>query len=119
MYSPFSCVSHTQDELREEVKEKLKWSVNRDTPEDKLIDFLQWMEAARRDIDHQVSTCACVMKFASTCCKDRHRVLEQMWAWYTCTAKDRRLGVHIHSQGTFFSNQNNQRGRDGQPNKHV
>ncbi len=47
------CVQH---ELREEVIEKVKWNVNRDSPEDKLRDFLEWMKAVKRDTLHQVHT---------------------------------------------------------------
>ncbi len=36
------------------MKEKVKWNVNRDSPEDRLRDYLEWMEAAKRDIEHQV-----------------------------------------------------------------
>ena len=46
-----------QYELREEVIEKVKWNVNRDSPEDKLRDFLEWMKAVKRDTIHHVSSC--------------------------------------------------------------
>ena len=32
----------------------MKWNVNRDSPEDRLLDYLDWMKAAKRDIEHQV-----------------------------------------------------------------
>ena len=43
-----------QNELREEVIENVKWNVNRDSPEDKLRDFLEWMFAVKRDTIHHV-----------------------------------------------------------------
>ena len=43
-----------QHELREEVIEKVKWNINRDSPEDKLRDLLQWMKAVKRDTIHSV-----------------------------------------------------------------
>ena len=33
----------------------MKWNVNRDSPEDKLRDFLEWMKAVKRDTIHNVS----------------------------------------------------------------
>ena len=45
-----------QHELREEVVEKVKWSVNRDSPEDKLRDYLEWMKAVKRDTMYHVSS---------------------------------------------------------------
>ena len=51
------CVSLTivfQHELREEVIEKVKWNINRESPEDKLRDLLQWMKAVKRDTIHSV-----------------------------------------------------------------
>lgn len=44
-----------QDELPEEIIEKIKYRVNRDSPEDKTRDFLKWMEAAKSEIFHLVS----------------------------------------------------------------
>ena len=44
-----------QNELREEVIEKVKWQVNRDSAEDKLRDFLEWMYAVKKDTLHHVS----------------------------------------------------------------
>ena len=35
--------------------ERVKWNVNRDSPEDKLRDFLEWMKAVKRDTIHSVS----------------------------------------------------------------
>lgn len=43
-----------QNDLREEVIEKVKWQVNRDSPEDKLRDFLEWMYAVKKDTLHHV-----------------------------------------------------------------
>ena len=44
-----------QNDLREEVVEKVKWQVNRDSAEDKLRDFLEWMYALKKDTLHHVS----------------------------------------------------------------
>ena len=49
-----------QHELREAVIEKVKWNVNRDSPEDKLRDYLEWMKAVKHDTMHHVSCCVCV-----------------------------------------------------------
>ena len=52
-----------QHELREEVIEKVKWNVNRDSPEDKLRDYLKWMKAVKHDTEYHVSymcVCMCV-----------------------------------------------------------
>ena len=35
--------------------EKVKYRVNRDSPEDKTRDFLKWMEATKEEINHLVS----------------------------------------------------------------
>ena len=48
-----------QNELREEVVEKVKWQVNRDSAEDKLRDFLEWMYAVKKDTLHYVSAFIC------------------------------------------------------------
>ena len=45
----------SQSELREEVVEKVKWQINRDSAEDKLRDFLDWMYALKEDTLHHVS----------------------------------------------------------------
>ena len=45
----------SQNDLREEVVEKVKWQVNRDSAEDKLRDFLEWMYAVKKDTIHHVS----------------------------------------------------------------
>lgn len=34
--------------------ERVKWQVNRDSPEDKHRDFLKWMDAVKRDTKHNV-----------------------------------------------------------------
>ena len=44
-----------QDKLPEELKEEMKYQVNRDSPEDKARDFLYWMKAAKKEINHLVS----------------------------------------------------------------
>ena len=41
--------------MPEELIEKVKYRVNRDSPEDKTRDFLKWMEGARKEIVHLVS----------------------------------------------------------------
>jgi inositol 1,4,5-triphosphate receptor type 1 len=41
-----------KNNLREEVVEKVKWQVNRDSAEDKLRDFLEWMYAVKKDTLH-------------------------------------------------------------------
>lgn len=48
------CHPPYQNELREEVVEKVKWNIKRDSPEDKLRDFLLWMFAVKRDTIHHV-----------------------------------------------------------------
>lgn len=48
-----------QDELPDELIEKIKYQVNRDSPEDKNRDFLNWMKAAKKQILHLV--CAVVL----------------------------------------------------------
>ncbi|XP_065833160.1 inositol 1,4,5-trisphosphate-gated calcium channel ITPR1-like isoform X3 [Oscarella lobularis] len=46
---------HVKDQkaLREEVKERLKWKVSRESPTSKLRDFLEWSNDIQRDIHHQ------------------------------------------------------------------
>lgn len=44
-----------QDELPEEIIEKVKWSVSRDSAEDKVRDYLAWMKAVKREVIHVVS----------------------------------------------------------------
>lgn len=46
---------HVQDELPEEIIEKVKWSVNRDSAEEKVRDYLAWMKAVKREVIHVVS----------------------------------------------------------------
>ena len=46
---------HSQDELPEELIEKVKWNVSRDSAEDKVRDFLDWTEAVKTEIQHRVS----------------------------------------------------------------
>ncbi len=45
----------TQDELRKELRTEVKWNVNRESPEEKVRDFVTWSKACKKDIDHQVS----------------------------------------------------------------
>eukprot|EP00117_Sycon_ciliatum_P048000 scpid3078/ scgid34229/ Inositol 1,4,5-trisphosphate receptor type 1; IP3 receptor isoform 1; Type 1 inositol 1,4,5-trisphosphate receptor len=42
-----------QDDLREEVKEQLKWNIQRDSAANKLRDFLKWSEDIREDMEYQ------------------------------------------------------------------
>ena len=37
--------------------ERVKWNVNRDSPEDKLRDFLKWMKAVKKETEHKVCIC--------------------------------------------------------------
>ena len=41
--------------MPEELIEKVKYRVNRESPEDKTRDFLKWMEGAKKEILHLVS----------------------------------------------------------------
>ena len=41
--------------MPEELIEKVKYRVNRDSPEDKARDFLKWMEGAKKEILNLVS----------------------------------------------------------------
>ena len=34
--------------------DKIKWSISRDSPEDKLRDLMKWMKAVKRDVMHRV-----------------------------------------------------------------
>ncbi len=45
----------TQDELRKELRTEVKWNVNRESPEEKVRDFVTWSKACKKDIEHQVS----------------------------------------------------------------
>ena len=56
-----------QHELREEVVEKVKWNISRDSPEDKLRDLLEWMKAVKRDTVHSVSSSLPSSPILSTC----------------------------------------------------
>ena len=47
LYLCVCCFFLVQHELREEVVEKVKWNISRDSPEDKLRDLLEWMKAVR------------------------------------------------------------------------
>jgi inositol 1,4,5-triphosphate receptor type 1 len=40
------------DKLPEELIEKVKWNVNRDSGENKVRDFLEWTKAIKREIEH-------------------------------------------------------------------
>ena len=45
-----------QDQLSEEMVEKVKWQVNRESAEDKVRDFLEWMKAIKGIVNHLVSS---------------------------------------------------------------
>lgn len=47
-------ISWPQLELSEEVKDTVKNSVKRDSPDDKLKDLLDWVYAIRGDVKHLV-----------------------------------------------------------------
>ena len=44
-----------QDQLSEEMVEKVKWQVNRESAEDKVRDFLEWLKAVKGIVQHMVS----------------------------------------------------------------
>ena len=43
-----------QDELCEPLKHSVKAQVDRSNPQNKLLDYLEWMDAAKRDVQWQV-----------------------------------------------------------------
>ena len=49
-----------QNKFREGLVERVKWNVNRDSPEDKLRDFMDWMKAIKKETLHHVCMCVCV-----------------------------------------------------------
>ena len=57
-------VYSTQDKLPKEVTEKVKYNVNRESPEDKLRDFLTWMKSAKKEINHLVE-CSNVITYTT------------------------------------------------------
>jgi len=44
-----------QDKLSDEIKEKVKVGVNRESAEDKIRDFAKWMESVKKEVKHLVS----------------------------------------------------------------
>lgn len=44
-----------QDQLSEEMVEKVKWQVSRESAEDKVRDFLEWLKAVKGIVHHLVS----------------------------------------------------------------
>lgn len=42
-----------QNYMREEVKEKLKWNVNRTSPSNKIRDLMTWTKDIMKDISYQ------------------------------------------------------------------
>ena len=51
-----------QNKVREDLVERVKWNVNRDSPEDKLRDFMDWMKAVKKETIHHVCVCVCVWR---------------------------------------------------------
>ncbi len=47
---------HYQDKLREDLSEKVRWNINRDSMEDKQRALLDLMPALKSDINHQVKS---------------------------------------------------------------
>ena len=45
----------------EDVTDKIKWNICRDSPEDKLRDLMKWMKAVKRDAVHMVHAGFCYM----------------------------------------------------------
>ena len=45
-----------QNKLKDQVKEKVKWSISRDSMEAKQRELLKYMGPLKRDLKHQVST---------------------------------------------------------------
>ena len=43
-----------QNTFREDLVERVKWNVNRDSPEDKLRDYMDWMKAVKKETIHHV-----------------------------------------------------------------
>ena len=41
--------------MSDELVERVTWKINRDSAEDKVRDFLDWMKAVKRDVKHVVS----------------------------------------------------------------
>ena len=48
------CSCAVQNELREEVVEKIKWNIDRDSMEDKHRALLDLFEPLKQDLKHQV-----------------------------------------------------------------
>lgn len=67
VYLSYELLFLVQHELREEVIEKVKWNISRDSPEDKLRDLLEWMKAVKRDTVHSVSSSIPSSPILSTC----------------------------------------------------
>lgn len=44
-----------QDKLSNEIKEKVKVGVNRESPEDKIRDFTKWIDSVKKEVKHLVS----------------------------------------------------------------
>ena len=47
--------------------EKVKWNVNRDSAEDKLRDFTEWLYAVKKDTIHNVCVCVCARMGVCVC----------------------------------------------------
>ncbi|XP_077987360.1 inositol 1,4,5-trisphosphate-gated calcium channel ITPR1-like [Glandiceps talaboti] len=60
--------------LREEVKEKVKWNINRESPSDKITDFTDWSKDIMQDIRYQT-------KILSYPLAKFFLVLTPLWHW--------------------------------------
>ena len=49
-------LSAVQDELSEDLVERVKWRVSRKSAEDKVQDFVKWMKAVSGIVHHKVSS---------------------------------------------------------------
>lgn len=60
----------------------MKWNINRDSPEDKLRDFIKWMKAVKRDTIHHV----CSSTIVSSYIQCRGTVFESVkdYQWCVC-----------------------------------
>ena len=54
MCSHTTDIFDSQDELREEIIEKVKWNIERDSMEDKQRALLELFDPLKKDLKHQV-----------------------------------------------------------------
>ena len=58
-----------QDELSEDLVERVKWRVSRKSAEDKVQDFVKWMKAVSGIVHHKVSSRGlCTYIYLQSCC---------------------------------------------------